>query len=105
MASTEFLLKALGKAAFCRGASRVTRNHLERAVLDTLTEMWRALAKERNLLTVLCEQFELLTTAQGKILLVRFCRNRDVAVICGHSCQRERHKASHALIQCTASRL
>jgi hypothetical protein len=63
-------MKALGNAVFCRSASRATRNHLERATLDTLTEMWKALARERNLVTEadLSEQFQLLTTAQDKIL-------------------------------------
>jgi hypothetical protein len=70
MVSADLHLKALGNAAFCRSASRATRNHLERAALDTLTQMWRALARERNLLTEadFSEQFELLTAAQKKIL-------------------------------------
>jgi hypothetical protein len=70
MVSTDFRVKALGNAAFCRSASRTTRSRLERATLDTLTEMWRALARERNLLTEtdLSEQFELLNKAQQKIL-------------------------------------
>jgi hypothetical protein len=70
MASTDFHLKALRNAAFCRRASRATRNYLERAALDTLIQMWRALVSESNLLTEadLSEQFELLTIAQEKLL-------------------------------------
>ena len=34
MVSSEFLVKALGNAAFCRSASRTTRSCLERATLE-----------------------------------------------------------------------
>ena len=67
---TDFNLEALQNAAFCRSASRATCNHLERAALVTLTEMWKALATERYLSTEadFLEQFELLAAAQQKIV-------------------------------------
>jgi hypothetical protein len=67
---TDFNVEALRNAAFCRSASRATCNHLERAALVTLTEMWKALASERYLSTEadFFEQFELLETAQQKIV-------------------------------------
>jgi len=67
---TDFDVKALRNAAFCRSASRAARNHLERAALVTLTEMWKALARERYLSTEadFFEQFELLAAAQQKIV-------------------------------------
>lgn len=67
---TDFNVKALRNAAFCRSASRATYNHLERAALVTLTEMWKALATERHLSTEadFFEQFELLAAAQQKIV-------------------------------------
>ena len=72
MVSTDidFNVKALRNAAFCRSASRATCNHLERAALVTLTEMWKALASERYLSTEadFFEQFELLAAAQQKIV-------------------------------------
>ena len=72
MVSTEidFNVKALRNAAFCKSASRATCNHLERAALVTLTEMWKALARERCLTTEadFFEQFELLAAAQQKIV-------------------------------------
>ncbi len=70
MVSTDLNLKALSNASFCRAASTATRNHLERAALDTLTEMWKALARERYLSTEadFSEQFELLAAAQEKIV-------------------------------------
>jgi hypothetical protein len=67
---TDFNMEALRNAAFCKSASRATRNHLERAALVTLTEMWKALAGERYLSTEadFFEQFELLAVAQQKIV-------------------------------------
>ena len=71
MVSTDmdFNAKALQNAAFCKSASRATCNHLERAALVTLTEMWKALASERYLSSEadFFEQFELLAAAQQKI--------------------------------------
>ena len=57
-------------AAFCKSVGTATCNHLERAALDTLTEMWEALASERYLSTEadFSELFELLAAAQKKIL-------------------------------------
>jgi hypothetical protein len=65
----DFNAKALRNAAFCRSASQATCNHLERAALVTLTEMWKALASERYLSTEadFFEQFELFAAAQQKI--------------------------------------
>ena len=67
---TDFNEEALRNAAFCRCVSRATCNHLQRAALVTLTEMWKALAGERCLSTEadFLEQFELLATAQQKIV-------------------------------------
>jgi hypothetical protein len=70
MVSTDLHLEALRNAAFCRSVGTATCNHLERAALDTLTEMWRALASERCLSTEadFSELFELLAAAQEKIV-------------------------------------
>lgn len=70
MVRTDLHLKALRTAAFCRSAGTATCNHLERAALDTLTEMWKALARERYLSTEadFSELFELLAAAQEKIV-------------------------------------